>query len=184
MSSNESGRHDALKRIREAMDATGYTWYLFGGALLGAIREGQLISYDRDIDIAVKAEDADLATIREVLRQHKIKAKLKYESPATLVHFQANGLPGHVLFFKQAPGGLRFYDCGKPRGERAYIPDKHFQNPSEVTIQGDKYPGLTGPKDYLTWQYRDWKTPTSGGKSVYRNPWVRNYGEAVWRANK
>ncbi|SMC24350.1 hypothetical protein SAMN02745857_01863 [Andreprevotia lacus DSM 23236] len=56
-----------LDRVRAALDAAGIQWCLYAGTLLGVIRDGELLAYDKDLDIAIPAassRDAVIETMR------------------------------------------------------------------------------------------------------------------------
>lgn len=55
----------ALKEVKEVLDSHGITFWLDLGTLLGAIREGQFIEWDSDIDLG--ALEADCDKIRQAI---------------------------------------------------------------------------------------------------------------------
>jgi phosphorylcholine metabolism protein LicD len=57
-----------LLKVKEIFDKHGIRFWLVGGTLLGAVREGGFIPWDKDIDLAIYEEDAPrlLAPIREM----------------------------------------------------------------------------------------------------------------------
>ncbi|MDD9966455.1 MAG: LicD family protein [Myxococcales bacterium] len=48
-------------RVRDALNRTGFTWFLDAGTLLGAYRNGHVIPHDDDFDLAVYIPDFDAA---------------------------------------------------------------------------------------------------------------------------
>jgi hypothetical protein len=60
-------RLELAKRVKPILDHAGLTWYLDGGTLLGAYRDGKQIPHDDDFDIAVYLpafEEADLVALQ------------------------------------------------------------------------------------------------------------------------
>ena len=64
----ESLRSQFLEII-DLLNARGVNYYLVGGALLGIVRSGDLLPWDRDTDLFVKYED---------LNEHKLFMHWKY----------------------------------------------------------------------------------------------------------
>ncbi len=76
---------DFFRDLKEIFDNNGIDCWLIYGALLGMVREGELLEWDRDIDIAVW--DKSLPNIECALNEFHNK-KIK-------VHFTESG---HVTF--------------------------------------------------------------------------------------
>jgi len=51
---------DTLSKVTEVLEDVGCQYFLAGGTLLGAVRDGQIIPHDRDFDIDCFAEDRRL----------------------------------------------------------------------------------------------------------------------------
>jgi phosphorylcholine metabolism protein LicD len=49
----------AIRKFMVAMNANHYTYWLEFGTLLGAVREGQMIPHDKDLDVAMHIHDWD-----------------------------------------------------------------------------------------------------------------------------
>jgi hypothetical protein len=59
---NRKNALDALRRAAETLNDLGVSWWLDCGVLLGAIREGDFLAHDQDIDLGVWGTDAYLET--------------------------------------------------------------------------------------------------------------------------
>ena len=63
-----AARLELAKLVKPILADTGLTWYLDGGTLLGAYRDGKQISHDDDFDMAVYLPvfaQADLVTLKK-----------------------------------------------------------------------------------------------------------------------
>ena len=49
---------ECLLKVKDIFDKHGITFWLVGGTLLGAVRDGGFIPWDKDIDLAIYADDA------------------------------------------------------------------------------------------------------------------------------
>ena len=76
---------DFFKDVKEIFDSNGINCWLIYGALLGMVREGKLLEWDRDIDIAVW--DESLLDIESALYE--------FHNKRIKVHFTESG---HVTF--------------------------------------------------------------------------------------
>ena len=56
---NEDDAKYALKHVKRVLDEEDITYWLDCGALLGAVREGELIPWDKDIDLGARRRDLD-----------------------------------------------------------------------------------------------------------------------------
>jgi len=155
------------------------------GAALGAVREGDFIVYDYDVDIAVKAEEA-LPVKKQIVKSLKklgfevkvVQAEVTGED--TLIHFEQEPLFGHILlYYKSENKGLRQQKPVKEAFGTAWLPEIFFASPGQARIRGQKYPVPAEVVKYLEWQYRDWKTPTNTGVAGFRNDRARNEELAV-----
>jgi phosphorylcholine metabolism protein LicD len=102
-----------LVRIVELLNKHKIHYWLEGGTLLGLIRQGDVISYDDDIDVDIWAEDVDKLKpiIEELKSEYKVNKGLKYAPdstnlepkkgfPITIHHYHRNKT--HAYCFMQA----------------------------------------------------------------------------------
>ena len=82
-------RVELAKLVKTALDVTGFVWFLDGGTLLGAYRNGKQIPHDDDFDIAVYLPnfngEQDLTALlqtmtRLVPAQYEVRAVTSYAS--------------------------------------------------------------------------------------------------------
>jgi hypothetical protein len=57
----------ALADLNASLDALGIRWFLIAGTLLGSIRDGGIIPWDKDVDIGVFDEDIDHRSLERSL---------------------------------------------------------------------------------------------------------------------
>ena len=84
-----------LEKITNILNKNKIEYWMYGGALLGYIRDGSFISWDNDIDLFVWKQD--YAKLKEALKNHKVKVKeksldLKYKTAT--IGFQYYTLKG------------------------------------------------------------------------------------------
>jgi len=174
-----------LAQIRDALNKQGIWWQLVLGAALGAVREGDFIVYDYDVDIAVKAEEARPVKKQIVKSLMKLGFEVKVVQAEatgedTLIHFEQEPLFGHILLYYESKNkGLRQQKPVKEVFKTAWLPEMFFTPPGRAYIRGQEYPVPAQPIKYLEWQYRDWKTPTNTGVKGFRNDRARDEELAV-----
>ncbi len=70
---------EQLRVLRDIVSASGLTWWLDSGTLLGIVREGRLLPQDHDIDISVwQAGEDDVRRLRERLADAGYEVLLDY----------------------------------------------------------------------------------------------------------
>lgn len=69
-----------LLRLKEILDSIGFEFFLVQGTLLGAVRDGTLIDYDKDFDLGTFEDLGDSerrAYIVEALQQEGLKCQIR-----------------------------------------------------------------------------------------------------------
>jgi hypothetical protein len=181
---------EMLLRVHAAFDRHGIWHVLHFGTLLGAIREGDVIEWDHDLDLLVRREDvpAILALNDEIERDD-----LWFWEGKTLgVHLRLN--PGHVPCFDAgylsvmdangscgeayaptlfADGVLRLYDLATETyfWPQSSVPAWFFEETSTAEVRGVALPVPRDAEALLGFLYgEDWRTPqravTDGGEWV------------------
>lgn len=156
---------EVLKEGTDALDEAGIPYWLSAGTALGLYRDGNLLGGDSDIDLGVtgdvlvdKIEASMLGADFMTQKYHNNKgvpqqrAYVKNGIPVDISIFHANG--EHYIF--HVPNGV----IKKP---------KHLLENFHITSFNGKEYRIPSPREYLTWRYGDWETP-SDSKGVYDNP--------------
>lgn len=144
----------ALEDLSTEFERTGLRAFLISGTLLGYLRDGKLISWDKDIDVGVFADDEEIAEVERVFEQssafsmrrldfHSHRLRVEHASRVLVDIFphwpEADGLIWHdgaTTRWWNTPFGLKEIDF---LGKRMYIP-------------GD-------PERYLDENYGNWRVP-------------------------
>jgi hypothetical protein len=168
-----------LCRIHELLDRNGVWHVLAYGTLLGAVRDGDLIPWDEDLDMLVEPRDE-----RALLALRPAFAKLDLRlvaarspttwlpvPPAAAKTFSprvVRALRGRrtvcdfFLFDLFADGVRRRYDFAREVywAPHMSFPDYFMLRPSTVRVRDRKLPGLRDPEAWLASVYgNDWQTP-------------------------
>jgi hypothetical protein len=144
----------ALEELSTEFEKAGLEAFLISGTLLGYLREGKLISWDKDIDVGVFADAHEVAEIERVFDQAESFSvrRLDFHSNRLRVD-HANRVMVDIFPHFPGPDGLIWHDGATTRwwnspfglkeieflGKRMYIPDN--------------------PERYLDENYGNWRVP-------------------------
>ena len=155
-----------LLEIRELLNKEGLTWFISGGTLLGAAREGDYIKWDWDVDLALLTEE--IMPRREsfesllqsggfkILRKNRSYENLKYVAEKYNAEYEF----------------LAWHKRGNMRCRRIFKrPARFFENPGTIKLRGEEYPCPTPLEEYLEFVYGDWRTPK---KSLNKEEYFSN----------
>ena len=140
-----------LMNVKECLK--GRTWFLTMGTLLGAVREGNFIDWDFDIDLMMlRKYEPDMQGIANCLKSKGCSATVitcrdeRKEITEMQIFIQINyqGVPGHIA--------LRDHKSFKGKG--------HLVPGETRTIMGVEFPVPKNPEKLLEEIYGDWRTPT------------------------
>ncbi|HWB23108.1 MAG TPA: LicD family protein [Gaiellaceae bacterium] len=172
--------HDALELIGERLRDAGIWHCLAFGTLLGAVRDGELIEWDHDLDLIVRP--ADLAQIVSSCTDERVSfapikiagawLALRSGGPGGVSHATLPGVSitvdgtgvgelwAPVLF---SDGVLRVYDLDEEVSlwPQTALPAFVFDQLRDVEVRGRSYPAPERAETLLEWIYgEDWRTPT------------------------
>ncbi|MFC1953538.1 LicD family protein [Chloroflexota bacterium] len=159
---NISIAKEVLKEITKIMDDAGVTFFLRQGTCLGAIRDGDLIPWDDDIDLG------------SVIGLHGLVEKSVEPVVATL---RENGyitrieLLDHCLHVVMTKSSIRIeWRCYKIFGDSIYqypavkTPVSLFTDLKKINLVGEELNVPNPPDEYLRLKYgEDWMTPKQSG---------------------
>ncbi|MDP9521005.1 nucleoside-diphosphate sugar epimerase/dehydratase [Pseudomonas putida] len=155
------------------MSERGVDIYLDFGTLLGALREGDFIAWDDDIDFSVNESQFDLAI--DTLRQQRTRLP---QHPSIVwdvqlisskgtdfgIRIVCNNLPGHekvIPFEADIARRVRRDGHAVVVGVMPewFCPERHFDGFEEVKIFGMKLKAPSDAAGYLDFVYGDWREP-------------------------
>jgi len=146
-----------LLDVKDAFDKFQLDFWLMQGTFLGLYRDGDIIPYDNDVDLAIRNEDLQkFFETRDSLEA--LELEFIYE-PAHRVllpkhgGYLRNGVPVDVFFFEKVE------DKRVCRAIRK-ITDRAFETYNEIEYQGRKFRIFHEPERWLKYLYGDnWRTP-------------------------
>jgi hypothetical protein len=155
-----------LADLCAALEVTGVPFFLSGGTLLGAARDGDFIRWDWDVEVSVRTEDlaGRVDVLIDRLTQRGFVIAIRDDAPDNMkLVSERDG----ALFELQ---GYRLE--GRYRTRREYrTQQRFFEQAAEIRLRGRSYPCMGPVDEYLTDRYGDWRTPLrTADKSAYLNP--------------
>jgi lipopolysaccharide cholinephosphotransferase len=157
-------RYNLLFQVDDIMRDLQINYWLTNGTALGLIRDNQLIPWDDDIDIDVYSE---------ILMPKFQQMVMSLVNNGFVCRVVERGATSKVSIFKDnfkiSIGGI-YLDGDYRRAKSCHYPKKFYENSIQYKIK-DKEFNIPGPVDeYLSYLYKDWKTPT-------RSDNVREYNQ-------
>lgn len=156
-----------LLTLKRTFDEHGLTFWLIFGTALGAYREGQFISYDRDTDVAIFLNDADKlfditdSLISEGLIPIRMFTEIWPKSTGEIcgISYAREGDYIDVCFFKVKNGK---YWCLTHWAEL-----HQFDQLDTIRFLGEEFKIPSDTENYFVDRYgEDWRTPTVGRSAV------------------
>jgi hypothetical protein len=142
----------ALMDTKDMLAAADIPFFLLGGTLLGAAREGGFIAADYDIDIGVFDRDTDYRQLRKLL-SHSDQFEIKEVVGAHLVKvIHSNGIEVDLFIHDRVDGAERH----KGRVH------EWFNGPfelAEIGFLGARYPVPANYRLWLDENYGHWENP-------------------------
>ena len=162
-----------LEKGASLLEASGITYWLEGGTLLGIRREDRLLPWDNDIDISLMEDQ--LAAVEPFLSSVK-KAGLRVRVrrfPADSLPFRKGDirmikirkshffglLKGKVcldIFVKYESGDKAFWMIAE---KTKAVPVSFYRNFRNIQFKGRDYSIPRDTEAYLSYRYGDWETP-------------------------
>lgn len=167
--------NENLLMFRTFMSDSSITWGLIYGTLLGAIRGNDFIDHDEDTDIFVLHEQ----------KTQFIEWYLAYmQDEFKIIRFERNLISLirdeeyiDVYFFKKSIHGRRCDDF--------FIPRKFFKSQTQVSLQGNQYPTIAEPLNFLSYQYgEDWRIPKKNAHAKGKPNFLKLFKRKVWKIFK
>ena len=156
MTIQEINRRNLLD-VKDVFDKYELDFWPIQGTFLGLYRDGDIIPYDNDVDLAIRSEA--LQKFFETRGDmESLGFRFIYEPAHRILlpkhgGYERNGVPVDVFFFGKV---------GDKRVCRAIrrITDKAFETYNEVKYKGRKFRIFNEPERWLQYLYGDsWRTP-------------------------
>ena len=148
-------RNIGLVEITNILESLEIEYFLTDGTLLGAVREGDFIPWDWDVEITVLSESIYPKTA-ELIEKAKNTGFYVSSIDQSFNNFKLNF---NKLDNKYSLNGL--WLDGDFRTRKAYsYPKEFFLKNTEIEFRGKKYPTVSNIHNYLVYQYGDWETPS------------------------
>lgn len=157
---------NVLKEIGDTLTKQNVNWWLHAGTLLGAVRDGDFIKHDTDLDLGVEAKTMNSKVISELTSKgYKLTSVWGRLKDGFEFTFEKDGIRCDLFFFYEGGRGKKgkkwhslYHDWNK---EGALKTDAIFE-PFEIEhmeFLQHKFPVPTEKENYLAQHYGDdWKT--------------------------
>ena len=174
-----------LVELSRLLERKGIPHYLSSGTLLGAVREGNFIRWDWDVQFYFRLEDV-LTRFDELLSDLEglgfVPVKTRSEPASWKILVNKYGTTYEMTAWRLK---------GRSRVRSDWnLPAAYFENPEKIRFLGRDYICMTPAEDYLEFCYgEDWRTPKRVDRkeeylapTFYRGPkWWHSFKRILYR---
>jgi hypothetical protein len=168
---NKSHARDLLHDMHEVLESIGLKHFIIDGTLLGAVREGDFIRHDNDMDFGVFAEEWTKEILQEVKDKMAAKNIAVYHEFGIFekcfeIAFMRESIKCDLFFYRR-DGDKRIFHAFLHGGEILERDTITYEYPAELIenirpmiFQMEYYPAPADPVRVLEIKYGpDWKVP-------------------------
>jgi len=163
----EENAKKLLFDVADVLEKVGVEFFLYGGTLLGAVREKRFIEIDKDVDLAILQEEL-LPAVEEITKRLKIEKKMRvhvvdhrhkrfWNGGVYAIKFKGYGINGDLTAFTRMKG---------KRAVPSHIGDfwlvheaRFLEELSTIEFYGRTFKRPRDVNGFLTEKYGDWRTP-------------------------
>ena len=178
----------ALLKLKHDLDKRGVDFWLREGTLLAAVRDGKFFDWDKDIDLAMRAEDfpRDLPTEMWVVMPRSIfpgeYAEKGFGQISVIMQPAFKGQAYiDIMLQHRCECRKTYVTLAPPFGGsmRTEIPADWLDTPNYIKFLGEQFRIPLYPEMVLQSIYGDWRRPYKHDWSnkVYRPSWEMSWGE-------
>ena len=162
----EANAKKLLFDVADVLEEVGVEFFLYGGTLLGAVREKKFIEIDRDIDLAIlqeellpAVEDIRIRLIRKGIKAHVVdhRHRRAWTFGAYAIKFRRPGLPGDLSAFRKMEG--KRVVPSHMSGFWLVHTARFLEELSTIEFYGRTFKCPKDTDGFLTEKYGDWRTP-------------------------
>ncbi|MCK9603954.1 MAG: LicD family protein [Candidatus Omnitrophica bacterium] len=165
---NPENARRLLFEVADTLDEIGVEYMLYGGTLLGAVREKAFIAIDRDVDLAMLQEHLTAAVAGDIVdrlaRRHIVGEAIDHRHKAAwsggvfAVKFRGLGVHGDLSAFRSVRGNRRavpshagsFWICHEAR---------FLEEIGSIEFLGRTFRCPADVDGFLTEKYGAWRIP-------------------------
>ncbi len=165
-----------LTDLKSVMDGQRVEFFLISGTLLGAVREGDILGHDKDIDVGVlETPDVDKGALEAAFSKSGRFSVKPYQVPSLLRVQHASGVMVDV-FWHREEDGLIIHEGMKSKWWNSAF------DLIDIPFLGDTYRGPRNYARYLGENYGNWEKPDAEFETFVDTPnmVVTSEGEIVW----
>jgi len=161
---NHTHASNILHNVHEVLVGMGKTHFIIDGTLLGAVRDGDFIAHDTDIDVGVLFEEWTPVHVFELTHLFlKKDIVIKHQFGDWENHFEIsyhrNGIKIDLFFYRK-DGDFRIFHAFENGGRNMNddvityeYPAELIENISPMMFQNELYPAPSNPKAVLELKY-------------------------------
>ena len=157
----------ALMELKSAFDRRGKRFFLDRGTLLGAVREGDFISSDYDIDVGVFADEVDSDELRRLVAPTSFTAN--QDSPLKVGLVSRDGIQVDIFLTRRADDG--FFSSGYRGVHEWYFSPFEL---AEFQFLGSTFLVPANYEKHLEENYGNWRNATAFYDLSFDEPCVEH----------